>query len=471
MHQSDSADVQLDLSDIQGIVLRGYMMPALRHHVLRIEDPSNARSFIGDLVSGGSALPQVTTSEEWAAKPDVCLNLGLSYAGLQALEVPHESLTTFPSEFVEGPVTRADRLGDVGASAPEHWKGGLAEDGVHVVATLFAVGAGQLDAASLRLRERWSSDGGVSEVSHHDGHVFPENFAQPTRLLLHFGYSDGFSQPRVEGGPAQGLPDPLPRAPAGEFILGYESQFPGLTYRVPQPSELGLNGSFGVLRILEQDVAGFETFLHRAAADTGLDEETVAAKLCGRWRNGVPLVLSPDTASPPEPFPLERYNDFDYIESDSGAWPDDRRGYTCPVGAHIRRVNPRSQPVAGGGGHLHRLIRRGLPYGRPYDPDNPDDEERGLVGFFIGVSIADQFEFIMSRWIDDGLFAAGLGRTKDPLVGNNDPTDSRFVIPVANGDPQVITGFSSFVTTRGTMYCFIPSLTALRWLADMDGAA
>ncbi len=84
---------------------------------------------------------------------------------------------------------------------------------------------------------------------------------------------------------------------------------------------------------------------------------------------------------------------------------------------------------------------------------------------FIGVSMADQFEFIMAEWVNDGLFAPGLGRTKDPLIGSGGTGKQRFEIPVEGGRPRVINGFSSFVITRGAAYCFLPSLTALRWIA------
>ena len=76
--------------------------------------------------------------------------------------------------------------------------------------------------------------------------------------VAHFGYRDGFSQPTIAGGLANPVADLLPEAPAGEFLLGYPSQFNDLTYAVPRPSALGINGSFLALRVLEQDCAAFE---------------------------------------------------------------------------------------------------------------------------------------------------------------------------------------------------------------------
>ncbi len=264
------------------------------------------------------------------------------------------------------------------------------------------------------------------------------------------------------------MPDVLPKAPAGEFLLGYPSQYADFTYPEPVPAALGRNGSFAAFRILAQDCHGFEQFLAEAARQTGLDPELIAAKLCGRWRNGVPLSLSPHSAD--EENPLEQRNSFDYVPSDSvpDAF-DDARGYRCPLGSHIRRMNPRSSAVAGNGGLKHRIIRRGLPYGPPYDPDTPDDGiERGLLGLFIGVSLKDQFEFLMSDWSNKGSFAPGLRNTKDPVIGNNSASGATFLIPMENQKhPIELTGLSRFVTCRGATYCFLPSATALRYISAL----
>jgi deferrochelatase/peroxidase EfeB len=134
----------------------------------------------------------------------------------------------------------------------------------------------------------------------------------------------------------------------------------------------------------------------------------------------------------------------------------------------MRRANPRSSAIAGGSGLGHRIVRRGLPYGPPFDPTHPDDGiERGLLGLFIGVSLKDQFEFLMSEWMDGDTFAAGLAGTRDPVLGNIADGEGKFVIPVENAGKIVVSGFSRFVTTRGSAYGFIPGLTALRYLAAL----
>lgn len=451
-------------ADIQGFILRTYAMPVLRIFALKVAQAEAARQFLGKLVNGESE-PQLATATDWTVKPSYCLNVGLTYNGLVALELPASSLASFPEEFAAGAAARAERVGDTGDSSPVHWKGQLASADLHILLFLFAETEGVLERITGQLRTGYSSRGAVAELSVHEGRSLPGNAA-------HFGYRDGFAQPTIDGGLPPLMPDVLPKAPAGEFLLGYPSQYSDFTYPVPTPAALGRNGSFMAFRILAQDCHGFEQFLTQAAHQTGFDRELIAAKLCGRWRNGVPLSLSPDSAD--ERILLEQRNSFDYVPSDSvpDAY-DDRRGYRCPLGSHIRRMNPRSSMVAGNSGLKHRIIRRGLPYGPPYDPANPGDGiERGLLGLFIGVSLKDQFEFLMSDWGNKGSFAPGLRDTRDPLIGDNSMPDATFPIPVKGRKrPIQLTGLSSFVTCHGAAYCFLPSATAIRHISNSSATS
>lgn len=445
------------LDDIQGFILRTYAMPALRAFVLAVENAQAARRFLGSLASGSAETPQLATATGWTTKPDYCVNAGITYEGFRALQLPQDSLAGFPEEFVQGAAARADRIGDTGSSAPDNWIGGLAGNRVHILLFLFAQSEEILERVSAQLRGLYA--GALSETSVHDARGLPGN-------LAHFGYRDGFAQPAIDNGLPPLLPDVLPKAPTGEFLLGYPSQFDGFQYPVPNPPELGANGSFLAFRILSQDCAAFERFLQTAGAATGLDPELIAAKMCGRWRNGVPISLSPD--SPNTDLPLTQYNRFDYVPTPE--FPDafdDRRGYRCPIGSHIRRMNPRNSTVAGGTGLKRRIIRRGLPYGPPYDPAHPGDGiDRGLLGLFIGASIKDQFEFLMADWGNKGTFAPGLGGTRDPIIGDNSAPDSKFSIPVPGQKPIQLT-LERFVTTRGGAYCFLPSATALRYISAL----
>lgn len=164
--------------------------------------------------------------------------------------------------------------------------------------------------------------------------------------------------------------------------------------------------------------------------------------MCGRWCNGVPLALSSDTDGPPGSISPERLNDFEYVNADGSG---DLKGVRCPVGAHMRRINPRGQPVTGqgqpgGSNNAHRLIRRGMPYGPVYDPAQPyDGIERGLLGYFINSDIENQYEFVLSQWVNDGQFAGVVRlhpKSKYPMIGTQDPAESIFVIPRAFRIPR-----------------------------------
>jgi deferrochelatase/peroxidase EfeB len=144
-----------------------------------------------------------------------------------------------------------------------------------------------------------------------------------------------------------------------------------------------------------------------------------------------------------------------YVNPDGSGDP---KGLRCPIGAHIRRVNPRDQPVTGqgrpgGSNNSHRLVRRGIPYGPTYVPGQPDDGiERGLLGYFIGSHIENQYEFVLKQWVNDAGFVGAVRlnpKSKDVIIGNNDPAESVFEIRQPGGAPPLkITGFSSFLTTK-----------------------
>jgi deferrochelatase/peroxidase EfeB len=443
------------LDDVQGLILRSYGMDCAAFFLLRVKDAVGARRTLGSL----SVMPGTV----WEEKPAFCVNVALTYEGLAALGVVASSLGSFPQEFAAGAFSRCAEVGDTGPCSAESWDYGLGQPGLHALVLLFAQSDEIRDAQTALLRETLISGGAWSEVATLPGDVLPGSVA-------HFGYRDGFSQPTVDCGVENPFPDKQPVAPTGEFLLGYPSQFDQFSYPVPVPDELGRNGSFMVLRILEQDCAAFDALLTQAEASYGIDGELLAAKMIGRWRNGTPLSVSPDSDSPVPPLGALDWNQYDYVPSD--AVPDafnDRRGGRCPIGSHMRRANPRGSTIAGDGGSKHRIVRRGIPYGPPYDPSKPDDAiKRGLLGLFIGVSIKDQFEFLMSEWVNGSTFAPGIYGTTDPILGNSAEGENRFVIPREGSTPIVISKVPRLVTTRGSAYTFLPSITGLRFITNLS---
>lgn len=466
----------LQLGDIQGFVLRRYLMPTQRNFLMKVTNPAAARSVLGRMVSGNEAdALQVTSAVEPPFSAQYYLQIGITWPGLIALEVkdraPKLSFRSFPA-FVEGAAKRAEMLGEIGSSAPANWIVGFGKGDDHVLLTLYAMIPQELEARSLRLSTLCASGGAFQELWRGDGAALTEmvNGIPVPVSKVHFGYVDGIADPTIREGPEGNMPDHQEPCEPWLFVLLDEAK----SYYVPDPTELGRNGSFGVFMVMQQDVVGFENFLQSHKDE--IDPELLAAKICGRWRNGVPLELSPDTDSPPNGIEQDQLNDFEYVNKDGSGDPN---GVRCPIGAHTRRVNPRGQPikgqgVPGGSNNSHRLIRRGMPYGPAYVPGTPDDGvERGLLGYIINASIENQFEFVMREWINgyDFVGASRLNpKSKDVMVSReSDPSQSVFEIPQSNGAPPLqITGFSSFVTTRASAYCFLPSITALKFIAKLN---
>jgi deferrochelatase/peroxidase EfeB len=462
------------LAELQGNILRGYRKPYVRYLILEVGDPGAARRWLAASVSGRrDGVPQITPGDWGENKPDTCFNIGLTYEGLRALGTPSASLEMFPNEFVEGMTARAVKLGDVGPSAPETWPEPFNEPKrIHLIATIYAENVEQLNEVQKRALPDEKAFGlrGTRE-----GYNFPGDF-------VHFGYRDNITQPRFEEvHDPDRYPDRQPRAPLGTVLLGHPTNLEGLMWGIPHPVELGHNGTFNAFRVLKQDVAGFEKYLDQAASDllkhprvdellppgdeakigAGLSRpaalrEIVAANLCGRWRDGTPLALSADA-----PDPKADLTDFDYIGV------GDAR---CPHGAHIRRCNPRGgQIVQRIANNSRRLVRRGVPYGPPFDPAKPrdgDEPERGLLGNFIGASLGAQFEAMSCDWLNLGLQDPRITGSNDPISGANDPGTSWFDLPLKSGGTIRLRGLPQFVSTRGGAYTFLPSLKAIEYLGS-----
>ncbi len=342
--------------------------------------------------------------------------------GLRALGVPDAGARHLLAASSAPAWPRARRRWATPAPAsPANWEPELHGAGLHVLATVNALDDGALEREITRLRSDAASAGGVAVAYEQRTELLPDS-------REHFGYADGFAQPALAGGDDAGdrrVGGGVPEAKGawralapGEFILGYEDEDTRVDPERGLPSApadpFGRSGTYMVWRKLYQDVALFRHVLREAAElYGGGDHEKLAAKVVGRWPNGTPLVLSPDAPIAG----LRRQgrasaNAFRYADDD----PDGRR---CPLGAHIRRTNPRD--ALGFDGLLsfrHRIIRRGMPYGRPLPAEATEDDhvDRGLVFVCFNASISRQFEGIQAQWINDGN-VFGLGHDSDFLHG------------------------------------------------------
>ncbi|QYN19001.1 peroxidase [Amycolatopsis sp. DSM 110486] len=376
--------------------------------------------------------------------------VAFTYQGLRALGVPQVSLDSFPVAFQQGMAARAEEIGDTGESDPSHWEPPFGTPDVHIAISALAPDQARLEKAFGRARAAPQETPGVEVIWQQEVRQLPTGRTT-------FGFRDGISLPSIEG---LGLPSSNPHETplkAGEFILGYPDETGNLP-PMPQPEILGRNGTYLAVRKLHTNVAAWRQFL-RGNSATPEEEARLAAKMVGRWPSGAPLTLSPNQDDETLGTDPHRNNDFQYRE-------DDDRGFKCPAGAHIRRVNPRDADIIGTT-RLHRIIRRGTTYGPPLPEGVLEDDgaDRGLIGVFIGAHLDRQFEFIKSQWVNDGNFI-GYSGERDPVAGHHDGTDS-LTIP-EKPIRRRIHNLPSFVTTRGGEYCFLPGLHALRWLADLE---
>jgi Dyp-type peroxidase family len=438
----------LDLHEIQATVLRQRPAPYFGTHLLfRVDDAQSGRKFLRRLA------PHVDSAAGWWSAADPWLAVALSYAGLKALGIPQDSLQSFPEAFREGMAARARQLGDEGANDPEHWDLPYGKGEVHIGVSAFSDSEENHRRILGIARKEFEGFSGVSMLAMQDFGAQPGD-----RNSL--GYKDGIDQPAVEGSGLDPLPGQGRPIKAGEFILGYPAES-GVILPMPQPEMLGRNGTYVGFRKYQTRVGAFNRFL-QAHGNTEEERELLAAKLVGRWRSGAPLVLAPDVDNPALGADPHRNNDFNYA--------NDPRGRQAPFGCHIRRMNPRdTQLTRLTDVNIHRLIRRGTTYGPPYDPNalsKADDEvSRGAIFLFISAKAMATIEFLQQEWINDGNFI-GIGDERDPIIGLQEEV-ANFTIP---RDPvrRLVRGIETFNVLRGGEYFFMPSLSALKWLADAE---
>ena len=291
--------------------------------------------------------------------------------------------------------------------------------------------------------------------------LLSQDFGAQPRSLNPLGYKDGIGQPAIEGSGVEPLPGQGQPIKAGEFVLGYPGEA-GVPLPMPQPEVLGRNGTFVGLRKYQTRLGAFNRFLHENA-HTADERELLAAKLVGRWRSGAPLTLAPTRDDPALGEDPQRNNDFTYAK--------DPKGKQVPLGCHMRRMNPRDTEMAQlTDVNLHRVIRRSTTFGAPYDPNatsaRDDEIERGIYFIFLSAKAMATIEFLQQEWINNGNFM-NLGNERDPNVGLQEE-QATFTIPK---DPvrRRIHGIETFNVVRGGEYLFMPSLSALTWLAELGG--
>jgi deferrochelatase/peroxidase EfeB len=488
---------EVDYADVQGLARFGYgHMTSGSYVLVNIKNPAAAKAWLRSA--------RVTSAVAQKPPPKTALNIGFTAPGLRALGVSDSIIAGFSHEFRGGMAeeSRARQLGDVGTNAPANWCWGSYGREPHGVIMLFA-----------------EPDQFDSFVQSTKGNSWAEAFEELTTLGTSnldgdepFGFADGISQPQIDW--EQQRQTPCTQlgytniAALGEFLLGYRNEYGKITDRpllepdaasaellgandVPLKKDLGRNGTYLVMRQLEQDVRKFWQFVYEQAGGNLAEAGRVGAKMVGRTRAGDPLVPIQDQPIPGMDPGSVKQNQFTYEA--------DPVGVRCPFGAHIRRANPRNSDfperrlgvlrkliiMLGFGPkgfyddltssvRFHRILRRGREYGSELLPEKalepaPEEEPpRGLNFICLNANILRQFEFLQNAWITNTKFS-GLTRESDPLLGNREstgcPVTGNFTVPSDNRLRRCMSSLPQFVTVRGGAYFFLPSLRALRFFA------
>lgn len=491
----------VDYSDIQGLVRFGYRtLSEACFLLLKIRNASAARAWL--------TTAPVTTAVELSQPPETALQVAFTQDGLLALGVANDVLAGFSAEFLSGMAgqgSRSSRLGDVGANSPQSWQWGGPTKVPHLLLMLYAQ-PGKLEGWKQTIRgAQWDA-------------AFEVLDCLPTSNLFGvepFGFNDGISQPEPDWKrvrtPTKDQLEYGNLLTLGEFLLGYVNEYGKYTDRplldpgasassllpfaedAPDKRDLGRNGTYLVFRQLQQDVRGFWQFVESYADSDPHARQTLAEAMVGRRMNGDPLLPTTTQAIEGIDSKQAAQNQFTY--------DSDGDGIRCPLGAHIRRTNPRNADLPPGSTGLlarllhtlgfgnpnyrddviastrfHRLLRRGREYGPGLAPeqaiaDQPDTDEHGIHFICIAANILRQFEFVQNAWVMGTKFDA-LTEESDPLIGNREavegcPFTNTFSIPQKNGLRTRIVDLPQFVTVRGGAYFFLPSLSALRYLATL----
>ena len=452
-----TSSAPLDVEEVQSLVFTGY--GKFGHSRILwmkcVDDPIAARAALRAVAQNHVTFGKSNRDKTWH------MNLGLSASGIEMLGTRLEATDEVDRPFAQGIGTprRSRALGDRERNNAETWRWNDRE--AHLAVMIYADDVENVQEQSARLQAQlspaWET---VYEIATH----------LPTHQREPFGFRDGISTVRVGLEPQSGKSSGVTRVPPGEVILG-QKDGTGLVFDGPSVYR---NGSFLVIRQLEQDVRGFwDNWREQASGD---EERLVwlASKAVGRWPNGMPMVQERPTAEPvsDEPTILQ-----------GPKFSLDSHGKGCPFSAHIRRANPResltedpekSRAIAS----IHRMIRRGRVYGPPApsewypkslekimsDEGADAAKARGLVFMCLCANIARQFEFVQQTWLNQPKFADVNGEV-DPiaagagLLGDN----KRFTIP-RDGVRLRLTSVRGWVTVRGGGYFLLPGKSALKEL-------
>jgi deferrochelatase/peroxidase EfeB len=502
-------DSKLVTNEIQSLVFGGLgFLPSATTTFWRLSaQQAQARAWLADVA------PHIAWNDGRRVLDDAAIRaiiqLGLSAEGLEALGLPEEGRATFPPAFIAGMGKRGRILGDTDGNAQAHW---WWMDGAHAAVLVYGESSRACSALRRRLNDLAATHGAtlVHEVPLRDlparkkaavdkGTAGSGNarHAESKFDPEPFGFADGISQPLIQGTykAERAEANSLHIVAPGEFVLGYpdnrgnmppgpcmsaihdptnllpvlDCDASGTANTVNLPRDLGRNGSFLVIRQLEQHVSDFHDYCKQEADDLrakkrllppyDVTPEFIGAKMVGRWQNGAPLVRSAYSQSDAKAI----------IEENAFLTGfEDPEGLRCPFGAHIRRSNPRDSLSPGSTDQVaisnrHRILRVGRKY-KHTRGQNP-----GILFMCLNGDLERQFEFVQQTWVNGNVISltcpTNLSGERDPILSDGE-TNTGFTIPTRDG-PVKLSPLPRFVTMRGGGYFFMPGKRLVSYLAQV----
>jgi Dyp-type peroxidase family len=495
----------LNLSNIQGNIIGGFNKDFQDFLFLKFRSSDSGRGWIREImdpkypagVADSTCQNILTFKTQFRALRDEGINpetvitsawtnLAVSFSGFKALGFSMKSLVKFPIAFREGMRARSNKIGDIGLSDPAHWVAPYKSGEIHALLIVAADTESQLNNRVNAITDSDCFKTGVLLLARENGRARDD---EPSHE--HFGFKDGISQPGIRGvtiqldpigNPDQGSPGQELLWP-GEFVLGYPTQKPkhkpGVQGPNADPGPLSksgpawtVDGSYLVFRRLAQDVEGFRKNLNSLASASGLSEDLIGAKLFGRYKSGCPLMprqFQRNITMPPlfDPGKTNAALHESPMLNNNFRFGDDPTGKICPLGSHIRKANPRDEIISEiredspSEIQTHRILRRGIPYGASYGAlhgGNADDP-RGLLFVCYQKDIENQFEFVLTRWLNNCEFPP---QSKNQPAGQ-DPVVSQTRLGPFQLDPDKPSiNIQHFIKLTGGEYFFAPSLGTLR---------
>jgi Dyp-type peroxidase family len=497
--------------DVQGNILRGFNKPNVRLLLFQFgegeETAKTTRKWLKSLavwipntyrLKASSHELQSSLKEDPSYQlQEVWLHISLSYSGIHNLGLPNvyskgvydgrgknakvrnpdksfrdaidENISDDP--FILGMKARAADLGDVDTNSFENWDEPYRTKDIDAIFIIAGDQDSDVNLFASQLVAEGTRIGNVCVGMEIGTALYNEQGKQ----IEHFGFRDGISQPLIKGVDDYARKVYVDEFDPEDFILFGLKDDEVTGHKLSWAN----HGSFLVFRKLQQDVTDFWEFMISASTnrkieycenkeydpDKYVSPEALAAKFVGRWKSGAPLAEF-EHYDPVIP-ELSGGNDFLYChKSTKNPRLDDPNGKLTPIFSHIRVVNSRDDDIRGGtaapaenrsANDMHRILRRGIPYGPTWSRDSETKHQhpRGMLFLCYQRDIERQFEYIQTHWwtINHQYKDAAHKCIVDLL---NVGVDRR----------PFHMGLERWVATKGGGYFFSPSIHALENLED-----